>query len=285
VLVGAREAKAGLATENDNLLLEKDPGFASLADLDFRLPTDHDLFRQLPGFEPIPSGEIGLQLDGWRRALPLAEPIVLPHDGILQEGEELQVGYRGGEAVLRYTTDGSLPSAESPLAPHSLAVEDGQTVTVRAFSPTGDTAGPAVRVPVHVVSPLHPLRCTPDGWIGPDQVASSQGVNVGPNGVSRCDNGDWVAFGPFDFDQVKIVGIEVEVGIDPKYAGQKTHLRLGTPNGPQATTFVWESTGSFHTFAVRRFDLPDLQGEYLLYWCFEGTNGICNLRRFRFLTP
>jgi hypothetical protein len=285
VLIGAREAVAGPATVGNNLLLEKDPGFASLADLDFRLPADHELFRQLPGFEPIPGDEIGLRLDGWRRALPLAEPIVLPPDGILQKGETLQIGYRGGGAVLRYTTDDTQPTAESPVAPRALAVEDGQIITVRAFSPNGELAGPPVRVPVRIVLPQHPLRCSPDGWIGHNQVAESQGVNVGPAGISHCDNGDWVAFGPFDFDQVKIIGIEVEVGIDPKYAGQKTHLRLGTPNGPQATTFVWESTGSFHTFAVRRFELPDLQGEYLLYWCFEGTSGICNLRKFRFLTP
>lgn len=285
ILVGAREAVAGPATVENNLLLASDPGFASMADLDFRLPADHDVFRQVPGFEPIPCGDIGLQRDGWRRSLPLAEPIVFPFDGILQEGEGLLVGYRGGEAVVRYTTDGTVPAADSPVVPRPLPAEDGQTITVRAFSPTGDEAGAPVRVPVRVIVPAHPLRSSVDGWITPRQVADSKGVNVGASSITHCDNGDWVAFGPFDFDQVTINGIEVEVGIDPNYAGQKTHLRLGSPDGPQAATFVWESTGSFHTFEIRRFELPDLQGKYLLYWCFEGTNGICNLRKFRFLTP
>lgn len=283
ILVGARELSVGRATVENNLSLKHDPGFTSPADLDFRLPAGSEVYGKVPGFQPIPEREIGLRLDGWRRSLPLAEPVILPTDGVLLPGESVRVGYRGEGAVLRYTLDGSLPGTASPLVQNPLPVKDKDVLTVRAFRPDGSEAGTPVSVTVRCILPQHPLRCSPDGWVGTRQILAFQGVNVAQE-IGHCDNGDWVSFGPFDFDLAKVVGIEAEVGIDPNYARQKTHLRLDAPDGPTVATVTWESTGSFHVFKTQRFDLATVQGTHVLYWCFAGTNGICNLRKFRFLT-
>lgn len=47
-----------------------DPGFVNLAKRDFRLKTDAPLFKDLPGFQPIPVEKIGLFVDEYRKRLP-----------------------------------------------------------------------------------------------------------------------------------------------------------------------------------------------------------------------
>lgn len=54
----------------NNLQTERDPGFADIDALDFALPDDSFVYRQVEGFQPIPFGEIGLYTDELRPVLP-----------------------------------------------------------------------------------------------------------------------------------------------------------------------------------------------------------------------
>lgn len=53
-----------------NVTYTEDPGFVNLAKRDFRLRPDSRIFRDLPGFKPIPVDKIGLFVDEYRRRLP-----------------------------------------------------------------------------------------------------------------------------------------------------------------------------------------------------------------------
>jgi len=56
-----------------NLSYQGDPGFANYADGDYRLRPDARIFRDLPGFQPIPFEKMGLYTDDYRRQLPTDE--------------------------------------------------------------------------------------------------------------------------------------------------------------------------------------------------------------------
>ena len=56
-----------------NIAYEADPGFVAADRLDFRLRPEASVFRDLPGFQPIPFAQIGLYVDDDRRRLPNAE--------------------------------------------------------------------------------------------------------------------------------------------------------------------------------------------------------------------
>ncbi|MCR4412682.1 MAG: hypothetical protein NUV77_09685 [Thermoguttaceae bacterium] len=75
VLVSCAEVKSGnwQVKPEENWVTEGDPGFVDAAKGDFRLRPDAEVFRRLPGFQPIPFEKMGLYLDAYRRTLP-AEP-------------------------------------------------------------------------------------------------------------------------------------------------------------------------------------------------------------------
>jgi hypothetical protein len=53
-----------------NMTYTEDPGFVNMAKRDFRLRPDSRIFRDLPGFKPIPVDKIGLFVDEYRQHLP-----------------------------------------------------------------------------------------------------------------------------------------------------------------------------------------------------------------------
>ena len=54
----------------EQLVLDHDPGFVDTAGGDYTLREDSEVFRHLPGFEPIPFHEMGLYCDEFRKNLP-----------------------------------------------------------------------------------------------------------------------------------------------------------------------------------------------------------------------
>ena len=52
---------------------------------------------------------------------------------------ELELDYP--YAVIRYTTDGTEPTAESPLAPRYMTVKKGDTISARGFKADGTPVG------------------------------------------------------------------------------------------------------------------------------------------------
>ena len=66
----ARQTDRTLFQAGENFVTPTDPGFVNAAKGNYALKPDAVVFRNIPGFEPIPFGKIGLQLDEYRRALP-----------------------------------------------------------------------------------------------------------------------------------------------------------------------------------------------------------------------
>jgi hypothetical protein len=56
-------------TINDTFVTHEDPGFVDYEAKDFTLEDDAEVFGQIPGFEPIPFGEIGLMVDEYRKVV------------------------------------------------------------------------------------------------------------------------------------------------------------------------------------------------------------------------
>ena len=56
---------------DQNLITDKDPGFVDAAAGNFTLKRDAAVFKQLPGFRPIPFGKIGLYKDELRPVVPV----------------------------------------------------------------------------------------------------------------------------------------------------------------------------------------------------------------------
>jgi len=59
-----------LLVAGKNMAYTNDPGFANLAKHDFRLKPDARVFKDLPGFQPIPFEKMGLFIDEYRCKLP-----------------------------------------------------------------------------------------------------------------------------------------------------------------------------------------------------------------------
>jgi hypothetical protein len=129
------------------------------------------------------------------------------------------------------------------------------------------------------------------GWILPKDHVELRGPSIEPSiqnireTIARNINGHWVKFGPVDFgDGSSLDAVEAFYAVPAAYAGQKTHLRLDAPNGPTIATFVWESTGGFHTFKTTQTNITAKPtGKRSLYVFFEGGGGIVNFAGFRFI--
>ena len=55
--------------EKNNWITDKDPGFRDMKQMDFRLSPDSEVYRRIPGFEPIPWKKIGPYKDEYRKEL------------------------------------------------------------------------------------------------------------------------------------------------------------------------------------------------------------------------
>ena len=102
--------------------------------------------------------------------------------------------------------------------------------------------------------------------------------------IGWCEGGGYLVFGPYRFAPNTINGMEVMVGVQPNYAGQKMHVRLDTADGPAVGTVVFQSTGGFESFKSQSIPVKELAGDHKLYFVFEGEAGICNFKQFRFTT-
>ena len=133
---GDAEAAARLGARG-NVILDGDPGFGGLESQDFRLAADSPAWDL--GFEPIPFHEIGLRVDEYRESLPrrAAAPLITPGSRVFPN--ELTVRLTpsplpGGPAsVLRYTLDGTDPTASSPVYSGRLRIDRDITVKAASF--------------------------------------------------------------------------------------------------------------------------------------------------------
>jgi hypothetical protein len=83
------KANPALFEWKDNLVTPEDPGFVNAAVGDFALKPGSPVFKEIPGFKPIPFDKIGLQLDEYRKTLPAnpSAPAAVPKPGSQNTGE------------------------------------------------------------------------------------------------------------------------------------------------------------------------------------------------------
>lgn len=128
----AKEAQE-LSTIADNLATEDDPGFVDAARLNFALKPDATVFKQLPGFKPIPFERIGPLLDAHRKHMPLLIPNIDPAAQSFAGELTVSIGTRYPGAIIRYTLDGSEPTEKSSVYAKPLKVTKTTTVRARAY--------------------------------------------------------------------------------------------------------------------------------------------------------
>ncbi len=140
--------------ENGNIIVAEPPKIE-----DFRL-VDTALATQI-GFETIPMDQIGLQRDSYRAELPVVvfPPVIRPESRRFlgtQAVEILPVASPRGQAyTLRYTLDGSVPTAQSPVYTQPLTLPDTVTVTAAML------VGTALSAPVSATYTA--IHLAPDG--------------------------------------------------------------------------------------------------------------------------
>ena len=66
----ANRKAPGLITQQNNYVTAHDPGFVDPAAGNFALRPDAEAYQRIPGFQPIPFAQIGLQADEYRSTLP-----------------------------------------------------------------------------------------------------------------------------------------------------------------------------------------------------------------------
>ena len=99
----------------DNLVTPDDPGFVNLAALDLRLKPGSSVAAKLPGFKPIAVDQAGLVVDAWRKLVAPARPTLVGVDKTIVGAGDLVLATRTPVALIRYTLDGSQPTAKSTL--------------------------------------------------------------------------------------------------------------------------------------------------------------------------
>ncbi len=77
-----RQTDTNLFFARDNFVTATDPGFVDAAKENFNLRPDSSVFKKIPGFQPIPFDQIGLQRDEYRRRLPTDAEIGRPQPGV-----------------------------------------------------------------------------------------------------------------------------------------------------------------------------------------------------------
>jgi len=117
----------------DNLVTKDDPGFVSMAEMNFALKPDSEVAKKIPGFEPIPFDTIGLRLDEHRAALPARAPRIVPDGGVFVEPMRVTLQCTRRDVLIRYTLDGSDPSHASPVYTEPFVVDQTATVKTAAF--------------------------------------------------------------------------------------------------------------------------------------------------------
>lgn len=142
-----RNGNAAAAAElgqRGNLIVQGDPGFGDFRTQDFALAPDSPAGRI--GFERIPFERIGLYADEYRTALPLTAyaPTILPASRTFLTPLTVRIlptpSPRGPRAVIRYTLDGSEPTARSRVCRGPITVSRTATLKAAAFVTAGGTS-------------------------------------------------------------------------------------------------------------------------------------------------
>lgn len=72
---GKEIKKDSTVANGKNITYNNDPGFVNMAQMNFQLKPNAQLFKDLPNFKPIPVDKIGLYIDAYRKKLPTDKEI------------------------------------------------------------------------------------------------------------------------------------------------------------------------------------------------------------------
>ncbi len=113
------------------------------------------MLKQLPGFKPIPFAQIGPLLDENRQTMPLLVPTISPTPQAFVGQMEVTIGTRFPGGTIRYTLDGSDPTATSPVYSKPIRLTKTTTVKARCFSSRDSTDVAESVFPVMLLGPDH----------------------------------------------------------------------------------------------------------------------------------
>ena len=150
LLVNIYTGKAPVTTPFErNYVVKGDMSqFVNAKGLNFQLKEGSKVYADIPGFKRIPFEKIGLYLDAHRRSLPLSAPRISPAGGVFFTTQSIELAPAPADAarkdvVIRCTTDGSCPTARSPLYRGAIVLNRTATVRARAFPAAGSQAEPS----------------------------------------------------------------------------------------------------------------------------------------------
>ena len=132
-----------ILTLKDNLVITEDPGFVAPEDLNFALSEKASVLGKIPGFQPIRFARIGVHTDEYRSELPVKAPRVVPDGGAFAGDQNVELRSSRQALQLRYTLDGSEPTARSPLYTAPFVLTDSATVKAACFDPKDAGASPS----------------------------------------------------------------------------------------------------------------------------------------------
>ena len=185
------------------------------------------------------------------------------------------------EGAIRYTLDGSEPTAQSAAYAKPIVLDRTATVSAAVFAPDGKRLPSSRRE----FTKREAKHLTADQWVKAEEVYELHGPCMGDDkeSIQQIDNGAAIAFGPYEIaDNLKT--IEIMVALPPDRAGGKVHVRLDSKTGREIGVHQFQSTGGWQQYRTQKLALSgDPSGKHLLYFVFDGEDGICNLKQFRFL--
>lgn len=150
--------------------------------------------------------------------------------------------------------------------------------------PGVSTVADILKLPPDPVAMLPVKRIVPGEWIEATNAVQLYGPRPDDKRtyLGWIEGGHRAAFGPYLINPTLIKGIEIEVGVDPKFAGGKIHVRT-SPDGPDYACFRVESTGGFESWKTISAPLALHEGVHPIYLVFEGGQAVCSVKRLRFL--
>lgn len=99
--------------------------------------------------------------------------------------------------------------------------------------------------------------------------------------VSYIHQGDWLAYKGIDFG-AGTTSFTASVAADPKFAGRKIQVRLGSPTGAVVGTLTIPNTGGWEKFQSVKINTAKITGVKDVYLTFAGQGYIGNIRWFKF---
>ena len=212
--------------------------------------------------------------------LPALYPITVFGKRKFYEPTTVWFDYIDSTAVLRYTTDGSEPRANSPRYTAPFQLDKTTAIHVAAFAKDGRL----LRKASADFTKWEPVPYTIGRWLTGRQLMDFQGVEIVGSQVWFCDDGKWVRLPPFDFGPAPPNRVELLLGVHPEYSGGRRAIefRLEKPDGPPVGSLAPRPTGGWRQLEVQSTPIAIPPGVHVIVVRFKG-HAVCNLAKWRFL--